>query len=113
MTYTQYQIDRLRQEMEKNVAETKEFKNLIKKIQLRKGFTKETKQEYFMKKLAFLIEKENQCLKNEVKNQQATIEMLMTGDKCGNEWKVVKMIKSRRIPTKLLLAECLLKFHHQ
>ena len=66
-----------------------------------------------MKKLAFLIEKENQCLKNEVKNQQPAMEMLMTGDKCGNEWKLVKMIKSRRIPTKLLLVQCLLKLHHQ
>ena len=56
-----------------------------------------------MKKLAFLIEKENQCLKNEVKNQQTAIEMLMTGDNCGNEWELVKMIKSRRIPTNFCL----------
>ena len=54
MTYIQRQIDRLRQEMENNAAENKEFKNLIK----RKGFTKEMKEKYFMKKLTFL-EKEN------------------------------------------------------
>ena len=57
MTYIQHQIDRLRQEMEKNTAENNEFKKLIKKTQLRKGFTKETKQKYFMKKLPFLKKK--------------------------------------------------------
>ena len=31
MTYIQHQIDRLRQEMKKNAAESNEFKNLIKK----------------------------------------------------------------------------------
>ena len=37
-----------------------------------------------------ILEKENHCLKNESKNQQVVIEMLITGDKCRNEWKVVK-----------------------
>ena len=32
VTYIQHQIDRLRQEMENNAAENKEFKNLINKI---------------------------------------------------------------------------------
>ena len=50
MTYIQHQIDRLRQKMEKATAENNEFKNLIKKTQ-RKGFTKQTKQKYFMKKI--------------------------------------------------------------
>lgn len=31
MTYMQHQIDRLKQEMEKNVAENNEFKNLSQK----------------------------------------------------------------------------------
>ena len=40
----------------------------------------------------FLFEKENQCLKNKIKNQQVVIEiqMLITNDKCTNEWKTVK-----------------------
>ena len=42
---------------------------------------------YFDKNIT-ILEKEN--LKNEVKNQQAVIEMLITGDKSRNEWKVVK-----------------------
>ena len=37
-----------------------------------------------------MLEKENQCLKNEIKNQQAVIEMLITNDKCADEWKTVK-----------------------
>ena len=35
-------------------------------------------------------EKENQCFKNEIKNQQAVIEMLITNDKCAKEWTTVK-----------------------
>ena len=37
-----------------------------------------------------MLEKENQCLKNEIKNQQAVIEILITNDKCTDEWKIVK-----------------------
>ena len=40
-----------------------------------------------------ILEKENHCLKNEVKNQEAVIEMLIPGYKCGNEWKVAKNYK--------------------
>ena len=41
-----------------------------------KEFAKETNQKYFMKK--------------SYQNQEAELYMLSTGDKCGNEWKVVK-----------------------
>ena len=37
-----------------------------------------------------ILEKENQCLKNEIKNQQAVLEMLIINGKCANEWKTVK-----------------------
>ena len=37
-----------------------------------------------------MLEKENQCLKNEIKNEQVVIEMLITND----EWKTMK-IKSK------------------
>ena len=47
-----------------------------------------------MKKFPFLKKKthtqKKQYLKNEFKNQQAIIEMLITGDKFGNKSKVVK-----------------------
>ena len=31
-----------------------------------------------------MLEKENQCLKNKIKNQQVVIEMLITNDKCAD-----------------------------
>ena len=37
-----------------------------------------------------MLEKENQCLKNEIKNHQLVIEMLITNDKRADEWKTVK-----------------------
>ena len=37
-----------------------------------------------------MLEKESQCLKNEIKNQQAVIEMLITNDKSTDDWKTVK-----------------------
>ena len=37
-----------------------------------------------------MLEKKNQCLKTEIKNQQAVIEMLIRNDKCIDEWKTVK-----------------------
>ena len=44
-----------------------------------------------MKKLPFLKKK-----LNVLKNQQALIEMLITVDKCRNEWRVVKNDKSKK-----------------
>ena len=37
-----------------------------------------------------MLEKESQCLKNKIKNQQAVIEMLITNDKCIDDWETVK-----------------------
>ena len=73
--------------MEENAAENNEFKNLIRKT-LRQGFTKQTKREYFMKKLP--TSKKKQCTKNEVESEQAVMEMPITRNKCGNKQKVVK-----------------------
>ena len=94
MTYTQHQIDALRQEIEKNAAENNKFKDLIKKI-TEESNHKRNEAEILYEKIT-ILEKENQCLKNEVKNQQAAIEMLITGDKCRNEWKVTKNDKSKK-----------------
>ena len=79
MTYTQHQIDRLRQEMEKSAAENNEFKNLIKKNLAEEKIHKRDEAEILYEKIT-ILEKQNQCLKNEVRNQQAVIEMLITGD---------------------------------
>ena len=37
-----------------------------------------------------MLEKENQCPKNEIKNQQTVIEILITNGKLVDEWKTVK-----------------------
>ena len=84
MTYIQQQIDRLRLEMEKNVAEKNEFKNLIKKTLAEERIYKRDEVEILYEKIT-ILEKENQCLKNEVKNQQFVVEMLITRDKCENK----------------------------
>ena len=84
MTYIQQQIDRLRLEMEKNVAEKNEFKNLIKKTLAEERIYKRDEVEILYEKIT-ILEKENQCLKNEVKNQQFVVEMLITRDKYENK----------------------------
>ena len=84
MTYIQHQIDRLRQQMEKNAAENNEFKNLIKKALSEEKIHKRDEAEILYEKFT-ILQKEKQCLKSEVKNQQVVIEMLITGDRCGNE----------------------------
>ena len=89
MTYIQHQIDALIQGIEKNAAENDEFKNLIKKKLTEERIHKREEAEMLYEKIT-ILEKENHCLKNESKNQQAVIELLITGDKCRNEWKVVK-----------------------
>ena len=77
MTYIQHQIDRLRQEMEKNTAENNEFKKLIKKNLAEERIHKRDEAKILYEKTT-ILEKEN--LKNAVKNQQSVIEMLITRD---------------------------------
>ena len=84
ITYIQHQIDALRQEIERNVAENNKVENLIKKKKIEERVHKSDKSEIIYEKIA-ILGKENQSLKNEVKNQQAVIEMLITGDKCRNK----------------------------
>ena len=84
MIYIQHQIDRLRQEMEKNAAENNEFKTLMRKTLAVEQTHKRQEAQIIYEKI-IVLEKENQCLKNGVKNQQAVIEMLITENKCGNK----------------------------
>ena len=67
VTYLQHQIDRLRQEIEKNAAENNEVKNLIKKNLAEVRIRKRDEAEMLYEKIT-IPEKENQCLENEVKN---------------------------------------------
>ena len=87
--YFQHQIDLLRQELEKNVTANNDFKNFINKKLADERAHKNDAAEILHDRIR-MLEKENQCLKNEIKNQQAVIEMLITNDKCADEWKTVK-----------------------
>ena len=92
-TYFQHQIDLLMQELEKNVTANNDFRTFINKKLADKRARKNGEAE-IPYEIIRMLEKENQCLKNEIKNQQEVIEMLITNDKCANEWKTVK-IKSK------------------
>ena len=67
-TYIQNQIDLLRQELEKNITANNDFKNFINKKLADERAIKNHSAEILFEKIA-MLEKENQCLKNEIKSQ--------------------------------------------
>ena len=67
-TYIQHQIDLLRQELEKNITANNDFKNFINKKLADERAIKNDSAEILFGKIR-MLEKENQCLKNEIKNQ--------------------------------------------
>ena len=75
-TYFQHQIDLL-------------FKNFINKKLAHERAHKDDEAKVSYEKIK-MFEKENQCLKNEIKNQQAVIDMLITNYKCADKWKTEK-----------------------
>ena len=81
--YIQHQIDLLRQELEKNITAINDFKNFINKKLSAERAIKNDSAEIFYERIR-MLEKENQCLKNEINNQQTVIEMLITNGKCAD-----------------------------
>ena len=77
-TYFQHQTDLLRQELEKNVTANNDFKNFINKKLADERAHKNNSAEILYERIR-MLDKENQCLKNKIKNQQAVIEMLING----------------------------------
>ena len=73
-TYFQNQIDLLGQELEKYVTANNDFKNFINKKFADERVHKNDAAEILYERIRKL-EKENKCLKTEIKNQQAVIEM--------------------------------------
>ena len=73
-TYFQHQIDLLGQELEKYVTANNDFKNFINKKFADERVHKNDAAEILYERIRKL-EKENKCLKTEIKNQQAVIEM--------------------------------------
>ena len=67
-TYIQHQTDLLRQELEKNITANNDFKNFINKKLADERAIKNDSAEILFGKIR-MLEKENQCLKNEIKNQ--------------------------------------------
>ena len=88
-TYFQHQIDLLKQELEKNATANNDFKNFTNKKLADERAHKNDSAEILNERIR-MLKKENQCLKNEIKNQQVVIEMLITNDICADEWKTVK-----------------------
>ena len=84
-TYIQLQIDLLKEEIEKSNLE---FKNLINKELGIKNIRHRDESDILYEKIVRL-EKENSCLKNEIKNQQHIIQML-ANDNNTSEWKTIK-----------------------
>ena len=69
-TYFQHQVDLLRQELEKSVTANNDFKNFINKKFADERAHKNDAAEILHDRMR-MFEKENQCLINEIKNQQA------------------------------------------
>ena len=67
-TYFQHQADLLRQELEKNVAANNDFKNFINKNLADERAHKNDVAEILHGRIR-MLEKENQCLNNQIKNQ--------------------------------------------
>ena len=65
-----------------------DLKNFIKKKKKKKkspdGRAHKTDEAEILYEKIRMLEKENQCLKNKIKNQQVVIEMLITNDKCAD-----------------------------
>ena len=86
-THFQHQIDLLRQELEKDVLRIMILKTSSKKKKKKKtpdGRAHKTDEAEILYEKIRMLEKENQCLKNKIKNQQVVIEMLITNDKCAD-----------------------------
>ena len=66
--YFQHQVDLLREELEKNVTANNDFKNFINKNLADERAHKNDVAEILHGRIR-MLEKENQCLKNQIKNQ--------------------------------------------
>ena len=79
-TYIQHEIDLLRQELENNITANNDFKNFINEKLADEESIKNGSVEILHETIR-MLEKKNQCLKNEITNQQVVTEMLITNDK--------------------------------
>ena len=79
-SYIQHQIDLLKQELEKNTAKNIEFRRNIEK-KLTKSKLNDRDEAEILYERIIILEKKNECLKNEVLNQKEIIQKLLTEER--------------------------------
>ena len=91
LTYIQSQIDILREKTEKRNTYCTEFKDDINKKLEHKSIRERDENETLYERID-LLKKENNCLKNKIKNQQLIIKMLSSNENETTQWKSSKSI---------------------
>ena len=94
LTHIQSQIDILKGEIEKTNTYCTEFKDDINKKLEHKNIHELDENEILCERIV-LLEKENNCLNNKVKNQQFITQMLISNENGKTRWKPSKSNKYR------------------
>ena len=94
-TYIQWQIDLLRERIEESFKENVDFKNDINKRLQLKSMSDRDDVDILYEQIT-LLERENWCLKNEIKNQQYIIKML-ANENNTSQWKTVNNRNGKNI----------------
>ena len=94
-TYIQCQIDLLRERIEESFKENVDFKNDINKRLQLKSMRDRDEVDILYEQIT-LLERENSCLKNEIKNQQYIIKML-ANENNTSQWKTVNNRNGKNI----------------
>ena len=79
-SYIQHQIDLLKHKVEKNTVMNMEFQRSIEKT-LTKAKLNDRDEVEILHQRIVILEKENECLKNEVRNQNKIIQTLLTDER--------------------------------
>lgn len=87
-SYIQFQIEQLKQELQENSVKNVEFQRNIQKT-LEKNMLIERDQSDILYENIVRLEKENECLKNEIKNQKEIIKLILT-DETKELWQTEK-----------------------
>ena len=89
LTHIQSPIDILKEEIERTNTYQTEFKRNVNKKFEHKNIRERDENEILYERIV-LLEKENNCLKNEIKNQQLIIQMLSSNENRMTQWKYSK-----------------------
>ena len=78
--YIQHQIDLLKQELEQKTVMNMEFQKKIEKTLTKATLNDKDKKEILYERIV-ILEEENECLKNKVRNQKEIIQTLLTDER--------------------------------